>query len=393
MPFPWLRWFGSANTGRGGRRRRMRAQQRPHEENDTPQEAPGVVAERRKRRFSFGIGGAFLLVIVGVVVFGYYQEFYKPPRVWAGSVNNVEFSMGDLVQRIRVLQGVNRYQGGQVNLGTAPFEYLQNLINAEILRQQAPLLGISFTDDEIDQQLRRQFVPTADPGQETDPGQLEREFKDNYLTYLTATGLSDGEFRVIVEEQLSLRALAGLLSREIEDPQRQVEIQWIQLPLDGDILPNDVAQRLENEEFTRIAQELSSPSQYAGPDGYVGWVPQGAFPDLDDAIFGNGEKGIQSLAAGTFSEPIFTSEGFVIVKVLSGAEEQELEDDMFLKLTLEAVESWQRDALQSGTSQGFVRMNFNSRFYAWVTDQVIITAPRVDRPAPGPEQILPGLGR
>ncbi|MCH8988550.1 MAG: SurA N-terminal domain-containing protein [Chloroflexi bacterium] len=371
----------------------MRAQQRPHGENDTPQEAPEVVAERRKRGFSFGIGGAFLLVIVGVVVFGYYQEFYKPPRVWAGSVNNVEFSMGDLVQRIRVLQGVNRYQGGQVNLGTAPFEYLQNLINAEILRQQAPLLGISFTDDEIDQQLRRQFVPTADPGQKTDPGQLEREFKHNYLTYLTATGLSDGEFRIIVEEQLSLRALAGLLSREIEDPQQQVEIQWIQLPLDGDILPNDVAQRLENEEFTRIAQELSSPSQYAGPDGYVGWVPQGAFPDLDDAIFGNGEKGIHSLAAGTFSEPIFTSEGFVIVKVLSGAEERELEDDMFLKLTLEAVESWQRDALQSGTSQGFVRMNFNSRFYAWVTDQVIITAPRVDRPAPGPDQILPGLGR
>ncbi len=392
MPFPWLRWFGSANRGRGGRRRSLRAQRQVRGENGSPQEAPEIVADRRQRRFGFGIGTAFLFVIVGVVAFGYYQEFYKPPRVWAGSVRNIEFSMGDLVQRIRVLQGVNRYQGGQVNLGTAPFEYLQNLVNAEILRQQAPLLGINFTDEDIGQELRRQFVPTADPGQETDPGQLEREFRDNYLTYLTATGLSDGEFRIIVEEQLTLRALAGLLSREIEDRQQQVEIQWIQLSLDSDILPNDVAQRLENEDFTRIAQELNMPSQYAGPDGYVGWVPRGAFPDLDDAIFGNGEEGIQSLAAGTFSEPIFSNDGFFLVKVLSGAEERELEVEMFLKLTMEMVESWQRDALESGTSQGFVRMNFNSRFYEWVTDQVIITAPRVDRPTPVPNQVLPGLG-
>ncbi len=393
MPFPWLRWFGSANTGRGRRRRSMRAQQRVHGENDTPQEAPKVVAERRKRRIGFGIGAAFLCVIAGVVAFGYYQEFYKPPRVWAGSVRNVEFSMGDLVQRIRVLQGVNRYQGGQVNLGTAPFEYLQNLMNAEILRQQAPLLGINVTDDEIEQALRGRFTPTADPGQETDPGQLEREFRDNYVTYLTATGLSDGEFRIIVEEQLLLQALAGLLSREIQNPQQQVEIEWIQLPLDSDILPNDVAQRLENEDFHRIAQELNTPSRYAGPDGYVGWVPRGAFPDLDDTIFGNEEKGIEPLATGAVSEPIFTNDGFFLVGALSGAEERELEVEMFVKLTVELVDKWQLDALTSGTSQGFVRMNFNSRFYEWVTDQVIITAPRVDRPASSPGQVLPGLGR
>ena len=392
MPFPWLRWPGSARTGRGGRRRSRQAQQRTHGDNDTPQEAPKDMAEGRKRRFGFGIGAAFLFVIVGVVAFGYYQEFYKPPRVWAGSVRNVEFSMGDLVQRIRVLQGVNRYQGGQVNLGTAPFEYLQNLINAEILRQEAPSLGIIVTDEAIEQELRRQFVPTADPGQETDPGQLEREFKDNYVSYLTATGLSDGEFRIIVEEQLSLRALAAQLSREIENPQQQVEIQWVQIPLGGDILPNDVALRLENEDFTRIAQELNTPNQYSGPGGYVGWVPRGAFPDLDDTIFGNEEEGIDPLAPGTISEPVFTDDGFFFLKVLSGAEERELEVEMFLKLTVESVNLWQRDALQLGSKQGFVRMNFNSRFYEWVTDQVLITAPRIARPAPSQDPLLPGLG-
>ena len=391
MPFPWLRWFGSAEKGRGGRRRSMRAQRRDHGEDDTPQVDPKVLVQRRQRRVGIGIGAAFLFVILGVVAFGYYQEFYKPPRVWAGSVRNIEFSMGDLVERIRVLQGVNRYQGGRVNLSTVPFEYLQDLINAEILRQQAPTLGINVTGEDVERALRRQFLPTAAPGQETDPGQLEREFRDNYLAYLTATGLSDGAYRVIVKEQLSERGLAVLLSQDIEIPQQQMEIQWIQIALDSDFLPNDIVLRLENEDFTRVAQELNVPSGYAGAGGYVGWVPRGAFPDFDDTIFGNEEEEIDALTPGAFSDPIFTNDGFFIVKVISGPEERELENLMFLKLTIELVEKWQRDELTSGTGEGFVRMNFNSRLYEWVTDQVFISAPRVDRPDPNPGQILPGL--
>ncbi len=392
MPFPWLRWFGSAETSRGGRRRSARAQRRVRGEGATPREDPKVVTERRQRRTGIGVGAAFLIVIIGVVAFGYYQEFYKPPRIWAGSVSNVEFTMGDLVDRIRVLQGVDRYQGGRVDLSTVPFEYLQHLINAEILRQQSSLLGIQVTDDDIEQELRRRFVPTASPGQETDPGQLEREFKDNYLSYLTATRLSDGEYRVIIEEDLSVRGLAAMLSQDIEDPQQQVEIQWIQLPLDSEIFPNDVVKRLENEDFNRVAQELNAPSQFAGSDGYVGWVPQGAFPELDDAIFGNEEDATDPQAPGTVSEPIFTNDGFYLIKVLSGAEEHELTNIMGSKLLRELVVSWQQDALASGTSQGIVRMNFNSRLYEWVADQVAVTAPRIDRPTPVPN-LLPGLGR
>ena len=260
MPFPWLGRFGSANAGRGGRRRNRRAQQRNQPEDGSPQEAPEVIAERHQRRVGFGIGAFLILVVAGVVGFGYYQEFYKPPRVWAGSVRNVEFTMGDLVSRIRVLQGVNRYQGGQVNLSTVPFEYLQNLVNAEILRQQSPVLGISIDDADIEQELRRQFLPSADPGQETDPGQLEREFADTYGSYLTATGLSDADFRIIVEEQLAERALAALLSQQIEEVQPHVELQWIQLPLDGDILVQDEMRRISPGSPKNSARPVSSPT-------------------------------------------------------------------------------------------------------------------------------------
>ena len=395
MPFPRLRMFGAADSGRGGRRRSRRAQQRDQGEDYTPPEAPSVVVEKRQQKIGFGIGAFLLLVIAGVVVFGYYKEFYAPPRVWAGSVRDTEFTMSDLVSRIRVLQGVNRYQGGQVNLSTVPFEYLQNLVNAEILRQQAPVLGIAIDGEDIQTELRRQFSSSADVGQETDPGQLEREFRQAYSSYLTATGLSDGEFKVIVKEQLSLRALAALLSREIEEEQPHVEIQWIQIPVDGDVLIDEVEIRLKNEDFTRIAQELNSGSQFTDGNGYVGWVPKGAFPELDEILFGDEEKGIPAQAPDTVSPSIFTTDSYFLVKTLSAAEDRTLNNLMGSKLLEESVDKWQKEALLKGTKAGTVRMNFNSRLYEWVTDQVFITAPRIERPTPvpNPNQILQELGQ
>ena len=396
MPFPWLGRLGAANAGRSGRRRNRRAQKRSQGEVSASQEDIQVITQRRQRRIGLGIGSVLILTIIGVVLLGYYQEFYRPPRVWAGSVKNVEFTMGDLVARIRVLQGVNRYQGGQVNLSRVPFEYLQNLVNAEILRQRSPVLGIQIQDDDIEQELRRQFLPTADPGEETDPGQLESEFRNSYGGYLTATGLSDADFRIIVEEQLAQRALALSLAQEIEPIQPHVEVQWIQIPMDGEILIDDVAQRLANEDFTRVAQELNSANQFADPNGYVGWVPKGAFPDLDDYLYGNEEDEIAALKPGLVSGPIFTADAHYLLKVLAAAEDRELNNTMGQKLLQENVLLWQREALVAGTTAGTVRMNFNSRLYDWVTNQVFITAPRIDRPTPVPDLIsgvpLPGSG-
>jgi parvulin-like peptidyl-prolyl isomerase len=301
--------------------------------------------------------------------------------VWAGSVNNVEFSMGDLVSRIRVLQGVNRYQGGQVDLSTVPFEYLQNLMNAEILRQASPQLGIATNAAEIDAEIRRQFSPAAVPGQESDPGQLDREYQNSYQAFLTATGLTDGDYRIITEEQLALRRLVGALAQTIESPMEQVEVQWIRLPVDraqsGGVQPEDVVRRLAIEDFSVVAQEVSQSGGFARQNGYVGWVPRGTFPDLDQALYGDPERGLTALVPGETSTPIYTSDAIYIVKLLSGPQIQELDNLVRNKLNLELVRKWQEERLLAGSESGAVKMKFNSKLYAWVADQVFITAPRL----------------
>lgn len=370
--------FGNTQ-GRAGRRRRARAGEEPGPEPLSPTEK----RDRGRRYWSVGITVLLLAVVFGVVIFGYFQEFYRPPRVWAGSVNDVEFTMGDLVQRIRVLQGVNRYEGGRVDLSVVPFEYLQNLVNVEILRQAAPGLNIKPSDEAIDGELRRQFQPTAPEGQEVDPGQLEREFRNNYQTFLTATGLTDSEYRVIVEEEITEFGLFLLQGQEVESPQEHVEVRWIRIPIDpaesggSDLQPEQVAQRLEVEPFETVAREVSRSAGYADGSGYVGWVPKGAFPNLDPLLYGDEELGTAALKPGDISSPFYARDGIFIIEKLSGSEERELDDRMRVKLTLELTETWKDNALQEGTSNGTVKMNFNSRLYDWVADQVSVTAPRL----------------
>ena len=374
--------FSKPST-RASRRRRARS---GDEEPPPDVTSDAQRQERRRRLWSLSIGVILLAVIFGVVAFGYYQEFFKPPRVWAGSVNSVEFNMGDLVQRIRVLQGVNRYQGGRVDLSTVPFEYLQNLINVEILRQRASELGIDPTDEAVDRELRVRFQPTPPEGQEVDTGQLEREFQNNYQTFLTATGLTDPDYRVIIEEELTELGLFLLLSQDIEESQEQVEVRWVRLPADPNdpgasgLQPEQVLRRLEVEPFDVVAREVGRSAGFADASGYVGWVPKGAFPDLDPLLFGDAEEGQAALNVGDLSRPIYSNEGFFIVQKTNGPEVRDLSDRMRLKLNLELTQAWKDDTLKQGTDNGTVRMNFKSSLYAWVADQVFVTAPRVQNP-------------
>ena len=369
MAFPWSRSDSAAEALPSDRRRRARGRRVRQEE--ARREGSRSTRERRHQRLAFAIGGGLLLVIVGILAFGVFQEYYKPPRVWAGKVNNVEFTMGDLVKRIRVEQGLT----GRVDLSRRPIEVLTALVNAEVLRQQAPLLGINVTAEHIDQALKAQFYPEVQPGQQTDPGQLDREFQNNYKIFLARTGLSNREFRVIIEEQLAFTRLRAFLSQSIEDPQGQVEVEWILLDPERGISVEEVRERLELQDFATVANDVGSPESFADANGYVGWVPQGAFPSLDDLLYGDEDKGMEPLAVGEISTE-FTTEGIFFIRKRSAPEEQELTETMRNKLSTELVLDWQRQQQKRGAEEGWVRMKFSSKWYEWVTDQVRISAPR-----------------
>ena len=393
MVLPWNRRDVPPQAAPGRRRRRRRDE--PNRAEEVRRQGARREEERRRQRLAITIGTMLIIAILAIVAAGYYREFYEPPRVMAGSIRGIQFNMGDLVERIRVVQGVNRYQGGRVDLSVLPFEYLQGLLNSEILRQAAPSIGIFVTREELDQVIRAQFTPVPRPGEEPDPGQSNRLFESNYQEFLTLVNLTDEVYRRIIEEGIQRQQLAVFLARDIPEKPEQVEVEWIRLEFDGPVSAGDVRARLEEEEFAAVAAEIGVSAGYADREGgYVGWVPQGAFPDFDELLFGNEEEEIAALEVGDIGDPQFTSQdGIYIIHLLSEPEERELDPLMRRKLIFEMVSKWQSDQLSLGSNAGWLKINFDSDRYAWVADQVRVTAPRLPPEAPQNQGLpFPGGG-
>jgi len=370
MAFPRSRSDAAPSMPFLGRWRRNRDR---HSRSDAPQpENPEVSRERLHKRVSWAIGGFLILVIVAVVAAGYKDKFWDPPRAEAGSVRGVTFSMGDLVQRIRVVQGIT----GTADLTTLPFEYLQRLLHAEILRQDAASLGINVTDEIVEQALRSQHYPRTQPGQTTDPGQLDQEYHNNLQIYLTRSGLSQSEYRGIVKESLQRRTRYLQLGAQTEDTMEQVEVEWIRLEVTGQVTASDVIARLDHETFAGVAQSVGVSAGYSDSSGYVGWVPRQAFKEIGALLFGDEQRGQKPLDVGAISSPLFTGDGIYIVHKLSGPEPRELADVMRARVNNQLLEDWEQLRLRQGTSEGWATMIFNSDLYQWVADQVAVSAPR-----------------
>ena len=346
--------------------------------------------ESRRQRIAIIVGAVLILVIVGVVLAGVYQQFILPPRVMAGEVRGVRFTMGDLVERIRVLQGINRYQGGQVDFSRIPFQLLTDLLHAEILRQAAPGLGIDVTDAQIDEAIRDQFRPEPEPGQEAgDPqleAQLDAEFDNIYKNFLTQVNLTDDAYRRIMQERLHQSTLFAIMLGSLPEEAPQIELQAIAMGLNSSASPEAVRERLVlGQDFGSVSREIS------GSDGYIGWVPEGAFPEFDRYLFGETEvaedgtetRKLPTLEPGEISTPIYDDETIFIIQAIAGPETREVAAQMLFQMASARVEEWKDDQLARGSEEGWVKINFDSNRYAWVTDQVRLTAPRV---TPQPQQ-------
>ena len=136
------------------------------------------------------------------------------------------------------------------------------------------------------------------------------------------------------------------------------------------------------EDFAAVAREIN------GSDGNIGWVPEGAFPEFDPYLFGavdedTGERSDPLLAPGEVSDPIYADETIFLIQIAGGPETRAVEPPMQFQLAGALVQEWKDDQLAQGSEEGWVKINFDSNRYAWVTDQVRITAPRVT-PSPQP---------
>ncbi len=368
-------------------------------------------SSRARKRLTIVFLSVGLLAIAGVAIAYWYTQLFVPPRVEAAVVNETRFTQGDLVKRVRMIQASQGYTGAFVDL-TSILRVLYNpdieitsgpftlgWVQMEILKQSAPEFGVEVTEEHVDATVREIFTPEYAPDEVVSDDQMEREFRERFESYLNFNRLSEAEFRRLIEEQLYFYDMREAIGETVPTEAEHLEVYWLRTPVRPDPALGDparfqdlqlIAERLEEEEFEAVAYEYSPvfDRRYTEADGYVGWLPRGAYPKLDLRLYGGMlvNKPIEPLEIGEISEP-WESSGFMyFMKVVDGPEVREVEAKWTERLKDIALQTWLEKKFEEGTSEEWVRVKYDSSIYAWAAEQLRQTAEQKRGDIQGTEQ-------
>lgn len=313
--------------------------------------------EHRQQRWVYIAVAVVLAIVVAVPAYGYFATFVLPPRHTVVVVNDAAHTLGEVVKRVRANVTVAASYGSQSDLSVLPFEVLNGLVEEELLRQGASSLGVVATREEVDEEVRKAHYPKPPAGEVADPAALDAEFRESLRNYLNLTQFSEAEYRSILRTDLLRMRVRDKLSNQVPSVAEQVYVHWITVS-DPNAISEIQGRLTSGDSFESLARIYMRGDAYADDNGEVGWVPKGAFPSLDDALF--------TIEHNKVSDPIVTGLGTYLVKVTNGPETREIGDKMREVLKNIALEQWLNDQRTSNK----VDVNFNNTNYQYVVDKV-----------------------
>jgi hypothetical protein len=192
-----------------------------------------------------------LVLVASGIYFGWYVPVYRPLHETVVSVNNTSLSMSYLIDTARYLD-----TQGYISAGYASYyaEYALSYIqSAEVMRQEAEKMGITVSEEEIDQML---------------------EGYDD---------INNAALRGIVRNEL----LINKLKSDYFDPQVPATADQrhvMAMFLESQAQANEVKARIQaGEDFGTIAAELSLDATTKNASGDMGFHPS----DVISTVFGN----------------------------------------------------------------------------------------------------------
>ncbi len=343
--------------------------------------------EARLNRWIIAGAIAVGVLVIGILLYGYLAENVFKGRAPVATVNGVPITTADFQARVRHYRIVLKqqrdyytslrmeldptdpntsfmleYLNGQIRqiesmlsdtyammLGK---EVLDRMAQEEILRQEAARRGITVSSEEVDRAIEEQFgydrdaamaalltptvVPTAPVTAETtltatatpEPTPLpkeefDRRYQEYVKTYLKPSGLSEAQFRAMVEASLLYDKLQQAMAAELPQTMEQVQIRYLSFSTQEEA--GKVAERLgmgKGEKWEDIAAEIKADQESTAHASEPEWVTKGFLAEQfgEEAASTVWETPVQQYTA-----PLAGTDGRWYIVQVMGREVRELE--------------------------------------------------------------------
>lgn len=373
--------------------------------------------ERQQRTLYLALGGVALLVVL-VLGVGYYRENYGKLDKTIASVNGVNFTVRDYQVRLKFDSSnlLSQYQSILNNLQTVqsdpslaflkpslqqqqqqltqqivtvPRTTLENMINDEIIRQEAKKRNISVSPDEIDQQFETGLgyqratptptagpsptptttltpaptstvartstpslsptrpvtpttptvTPTTGPTETPEPTSTPMTYqgyvdaKTKYLESLQKNmNMNEADFRKIVEADLLRRKLQDEMAKEVPTGGEQIKARHILVKTFEEAVA--VENRLKSgEDFGKIAQEVSLDPGSKETGGELDWVARGQLvSEFEQTAF--------ALPLNQISQPVTSTYGVHVIQVTAHEQNRPFDPAVLRQKQSQAFTDW-----------------------------------------------------
>ena len=330
------------------------------------------------------VGATVVLIsVIGVLGYGLYRQFVVLPNKPVATVNDVPIPVGAYQRLVRyrrfdtnnflaslnaqlqqldptseeqqfyrsyLQQQVEQVRNSLMSLPTAA---LDELIEDELIRQEAAGNNVVVTEEEVQLELERQFgydrnpplpTPTAITAtalitvtpQPTVAPMTEEEFTTAYTEYMgeaqKQTGITEQELRGLIQASLLRGRLEQFMGEQVPTQEEQLHCRHILVETEE--TANEVLQRLQGgEDFVDLASEYSTDETNKNEGGDLGWFGRGVMvEEFEAAAF--------ALQLGEVSDIVQTTFGYHLIECLERDENRELDAATLDQRKRESFSNW-----------------------------------------------------
>lgn len=274
------------------------------------------------------IGGVTLIMLValGFILFGYWYSVIRPRNRTVLQADQITVSYSAIKRRMayELFQSVTLQQNPRA---LPEITYQRLLEEATVLNRAEPDLGVTATNDEIDQKLRSKVGVGS--------GADQKQFADALVRQLSTTGLHDDEYRRLSKAELLTTKIKDKFKLEAPLSVQQARIEVIAVNT-ADDANKAIARVKAGEDWATVAKEVSQEVDVQTTGGVHDYTPvSGLNPAYSDYVFADTTK------LGDVSAPLPSASAtqYFVVRVDDRADKP-VTDDQKPKLADKNYSDW-----------------------------------------------------
>jgi parvulin-like peptidyl-prolyl isomerase len=262
-----------------------------------------------------------------------------PPAPLAAIVNGQYVFLADYEQRVAQYEEALFEQGidpnteeGQEHLRDARRDVLEGMIDTVLIEQEAPALGITLVDEELEAQVQSDIA--------TGGGQAA------FDEWLQITGLTRDDYKAMLRQAMISQRVLEAVTADVGGEAEQVHVRHIMV--DSEEAALEIQTMLqEGADFVALARERSLDLATKDNGGDLGWFPRGMVAvELENAAF--------ALQPGQISAVIRLGEGYHIIQLVEREVAYPLSPEVQLDLRLAVFDEWLAAKRGSAAIERFV---------------------------------------